>query len=239
MLFDYESGPALPGNKGNYIMKRQMSKWVNMRGFSIMELLVAMVIAGVVMAAIYYTYYSQQKSYVAQQQVAAMQQNLRAAMLYMEKEIRMAGCDPTGFANAGITTADTGSMSFELDIRGDTEGSGPDGDTDDPDEVITYSRSGTDLLRNGNLIAEEIDALDFVYLDRDGVSLATPVVNQSRIRSVQITIVARTGREDPGYINTIAYYNQLDLVNPILPVQNDGFRRRFLTTNIKCRNLGL
>ena len=30
-----------------------------------------------------------------------------------------------------------------------------------------------------------------------------------------------------------------DLVNPILPAQNDGFRRRFLTTNIRCRNLGL
>ncbi len=216
-------------------MKRQMSKWVNMRGFSIMELLVAMVIAGVVMAAIYYTYYSQQKSYVAQEQVAGMQQNLRAAMLYMEREIRMAGCDPTGFANAGITTATANSVSFTEDTRGAAEGSDPDGDTDDPDEVITYSLAGTDLSRNGNLIAEEIDALDFVYLDRDGGVTASI----SQIRSVQITVVARTGREDPGYINTIAYYNQLDLVNPILPAQNDGFRRRLLTTNIKCRNLGL
>jgi type IV pilus assembly protein PilW len=216
-------------------MKRQMSKWVNKRGFSLMELLVAMVIAGVVMSAIYYTYYSQQKSYVAQKQVAAMQQNLRVAMLYMEREIRMAGCDPTRNANAGITTADAGSISFTMDIEGDSAGSDPDGDTDDPDEVITYSLAGTDLLRNGNLIAEEIDALDFVYLDRDGGVTASI----SQVRSVQITIVARTGKENPGYINTNAYYNQQDLVNPILPAQNDGFRRRLLTTNIKCRNLGL
>ncbi len=222
-------------------MKRQMSKLVNKQGFTLVEVLIAMVIAGVVMSAIYYTYYSQQKSYIAQEEIAAMQQNLRVAMLYMEREIRMAGCDPTGFANAGITTKDTGSMSFELDIRGDTEGSDSDGDTDDPDEVITYSLAGTDLLRNdsngaGNqLIAENIDALDFVYLDRDGGVTASI----SQIRSVQITIVARTGRKDPGYINTIAYYNQQDLVTPILTAQMDGFRRRLLTTNIKCRNLGL
>jgi type IV pilus assembly protein PilW len=216
-------------------MKRQMSKLVNKQGFTLIELLVAMVIASIVMAAIYAAYYSQQKSYVAQVQVAAMQQNLRVAMLYMEREIRMAGCDPTGFANAGITTADPNSISFTTDITGDAAGSDPDGDTGDPDEAIIYSLAGTDLLRNGNLIAEEIDALDFVYLDRD----AGVAASISQVRSVQITIVARTGKENPGYINTNAYYNQQDLVNPILPAQNDGFRRRLLTTNIKCRNLGL
>ncbi|UCF72314.1 MAG: prepilin-type N-terminal cleavage/methylation domain-containing protein, partial [Deltaproteobacteria bacterium] len=64
----------------------------NRKAFTLAELLVAMVVVGVVMAAIVSTYYSQQKSYVAQEQVAAMQQNLRAAMFYMEREIRMAGC---------------------------------------------------------------------------------------------------------------------------------------------------
>jgi len=224
-------------------MKRHMPKWVNEQGFTLMELLVVTVVAGVVMAAIYTTYYSQQKSYVAQEQVAGMQQNLRAAMLFMEREIRMAGCDPTGNANAGIITADSNSIRFTLDIRGTSEGSDPDGDTDDTNEDIAYSLDDNDgdgdndLERNDNLIAENIDALDFVYLDEAGIPIATPVAHLSTIRSVQITIVARTGRGDPGYVNNTTYRNQQDTV--ILAAQNDNARRRRLTTNIRCRNLGL
>jgi len=227
-----------------------MSKWVNKRGFSLMEVLVAMVIAGIVMAAIYAVYYSQQKSYVAQEQIAAMQQNLRVAMYRMEREIRMAGCDPTRDANdAGITTATANSVSFREDIRGDAEGSDPDGDTDDPNEAITYSLvdndgdGDNDLERNANLIAENIDTLNFVYLgeagplDDDGNG--NVVASIPLIRSIQIALVARTGRGDPGYTDTKAYYNQQDLVNPILPAQNDNVRRRPLTAQIRCRNLGL
>jgi len=225
---------------------------LNNKAFTLAELLVALVVVGVVMAAIVSTYYSQQKSYVAQEQVAAMQQNLRAAMFYMEREIRMAGCDPTRGANAGITTAASNSISFTLDIRGDAEGSPPDGDASDPSENITYSlytASGIQKLgRNtggvNQPVAENIDALDFVYLDEDGATLdddgsGNVTTSIAQIRSVQITIVARTGRKDPGYKDTKVYYNQQDLVNPILPAQNDSFRRRLLTTSIRCRNLGL
>ena len=214
-----------------------------------MEVLIAMVIAGIVMAAIYSVYYSQQKSYVAQEQIAAMQQNLRVAMYRMEREIRMAGCDPTRNANAAITAASATSVSFTEDTRGDAEGSDPDGATDDPNEAITYSLDDNDgdgdndLERNNNLIAENIDTLNFVYLgeagplDDDGNG--NVVASIPLIRSIQITLVARTGRRDPGYTDTKAYYNQQDLVNPILPAQNDNVRRRPLTAQIRCRNLGL
>ena len=207
----------------------------NDKGFTLVELLVAMAISLIVMASIGYLYYSQQKSYVAQEQISAMQQNLRAAMYYMEREIRMAGCDPTQNANSGIITATANSINFTEDIDDD----GIIG----ANENITYSLydSGgdgdTDLGRNtggGNqLLAENIDALDFVYLDSNG----GPPATISDIRSVQVTIVARVGRPDPGYTNTNAYFNQQDPVNPILAAQNDSFRRRRLTTTIKFRNL--
>src|SRR3989339_279506 len=74
-------------------------------GFTLVELLVSMAIAGIVMASIYSSYYSQQKAYVIQEQVAGMQQNLRAAMYHLERDIRMAGYDPTGKAGSGIITA--------------------------------------------------------------------------------------------------------------------------------------
>jgi type IV pilus assembly protein PilW len=212
------------------------------RGFTLTELLVVLALVGIVMAGIYSTYASQQKSYVTQDQVAAMQQNLRAAMYYMGREIRMAGCDPTGDANARIVNAGSATINFTLDIT-DNAGTGdPDGDTSDANENITYrlydpdGDGVTDLGRDtggGNqLVAENIDALDFVYLDASGAITAT----LSDIRSVQVTLVARTGRGDPGYTDSTAYQNQQGTI--IYTAPGDNNRRRLLTTFIRCRNLG-
>jgi len=205
----------------------------NKKAFTLIELLVALAISGVVMAGIYSAYYSQQKSYITQEQVAAMQQNLRAAMYIMPREIRMAGCDPTENAGAEIKTAGANSINFTEDIDGDG--------TISSNEDITYSlytadgiqKLGRDTGAGNQPVAENIDALDFVYLDANGATTAT----LANIRSVQITLVARTGRGDPGYTNNTVYRNQQNTI--ILPAQNDNLRRKLLTVEVKCRNLGL
>jgi prepilin-type N-terminal cleavage/methylation domain-containing protein len=69
-------------------------------GFTLMELMIAMAIAAIVMAAIYKVYLSQQKAYLTQQMVTEMQQNARSAMTLMQREIRMAGYKPA--ASDGI-----------------------------------------------------------------------------------------------------------------------------------------
>ncbi|RLB12640.1 MAG: hypothetical protein DRG82_16825, partial [Deltaproteobacteria bacterium] len=61
------------------------------QGFTLVELLIAMVISLVVMGAIYGTFKSQQDSFIIQDQVTAMQQNLRAGMYVMSRDIQMAG----------------------------------------------------------------------------------------------------------------------------------------------------
>ena len=217
----------------------------NRDGFSLIELLVAVALSVIIMAAIYSTYYSQQKSFIVQEQLAAMQQNLRAAMFYMEREIRMAGCDPTRKAGAGVTTADATSLRFTEDTDGDTVL-----------VSITYSlytdtdgiqKLGRDTGGGAIPVADNIEVIDFVYLD--GASppnvLNDPVTNNvlpaniPDIRAVQVTVVARTGREDLAYTDTTDFYNQNDLVNPIWLAINDHYRRKALSSNIKCRNLGL
>ncbi|UCG63500.1 MAG: prepilin-type N-terminal cleavage/methylation domain-containing protein [Deltaproteobacteria bacterium] len=215
----------------------------NREGFTLLELLIAVVLSVILMAAIYSTYYSQQKSYLVQEQVAAMQQNLRAAMFYMEREIRIAGCDPTRKAGADITTASVNSLRFTADTDGD-----------EALTTITYSLyTGADGIQKlgrdtggGNVaVADYIEVLNFVYLDQDGAMLddgggnVTVADNIAKIRSIQVTVVARAGREDHTYTDTSDYYNQHDLVNPILAAPNDHYRRMLLSTNIKCRNLGL
>jgi len=57
----------------------------------LIELLVAMAISAVLIAAIYRTFIGQHSTYAAQEQVVDMQQNARVAISRMMREIRMAG----------------------------------------------------------------------------------------------------------------------------------------------------
>ncbi len=77
------------------------------RGFSLVELLIVMLMSGVVMGAIYNIYSSQQKAYSSQELVAETQQNFRAAITVMGREIRLAGHrDPSTVADVPSTSTD-------------------------------------------------------------------------------------------------------------------------------------
>jgi type IV pilus assembly protein PilW len=168
------------------------------RGFTLLELLFSMAISGIIMSSVYFIYSSQQRSYLVQEQVASMQQNLRAALDLMERDVRTAGCDPTGTAGAGIILANPSHIRITMDITGgendgiDNDGDGStdeadeaifgDGDTNDVNEDVTFSLYTSGGIRklgrkspstaNNQPVAENIDALDFVCLDQrlsDGI----------------------------------------------------------------------
>ena len=61
------------------------------KGLTLIELLVAMAISSILIAAIYRTFIGQHKTYTVQEQVVDMQQNVRVAINRMMREIRMAG----------------------------------------------------------------------------------------------------------------------------------------------------
>jgi len=224
------------------------------RGFTMVELLIALVVSLLALGAIYSTFLNQQKSYHIQEETAAMHQNIRAAMFYMEREIRMAGCDPTGRAGSGILTANANSIQFTEDIVGNNPGDDPDGFTDDPNENITYRLDGTDLKKENvslgggaQMVAQNIDAIDFVYLDGNSPPNvlndygagggSVPAANLNQIRSVEVTIVARTQRPLLASQNSRAYENQQK--RQIFVSPDDHVSRRCLTAVIHCRNLGL
>ena len=77
-----------------------MCKSSNPNGFTLIELLIAMAITGIVAGAIFTAFQSQQKSYFIQDQVAEMQQNLRASMDIIARDIRMAGFGFGGCVNS-------------------------------------------------------------------------------------------------------------------------------------------
>jgi len=221
------------------------------QGLTLIELMIAMTVFLLVIGGIYSTFQTQHKSYLMQEEVAAMQQNIRAAMFYMTREIRMAGCDPTGNAGAAILIANPAELQFTLDKNEDGNFINPaPPPVNDSNEQIRYALTN-DVDKDGiadgspcNLgretwggglqtIAENIDALNFVYLDADG----NPTATLTDIRSVEITIVARTSRALRAAKDNNIYYNQQG--TQILGAQNDNFSRRSMTTFIKCRNLGI
>lgn len=222
-------------------------------GVTLTELLIVLALTGIVSGAIYNIFISQGRAYTIQSEVAEMQQNLRAGIFMMEREIRMVGYDPTRAADAEILEAAPDHLEFTADLNGD-------GATDDPNEHMIYTLYDTDadgasdaLGRNdvngaGNqLLAENIDQLNYVYLDESRNALndmTTSVADLDAvlpdIRSIQVTMVARSGVIDSDYTNNENYQNQ----NPsgsevIYTAPGDNFRRRLLSTEIKCRNLGL
>ncbi len=221
-------------------------------GFTLVEIMLALLISGIIMVAVITVFISQQRTYLAQEQVVEMQQNIRAALNMMEREIRMAGYNPKGGAGAGITTASAGQLSFTQDLN-------EDGDFGDAGEAVDFGFNedddgNRDGIPDGNNqpaaslrrqihgpggaggyqeIAENIQLIEFRYLNAAG----DPTATLADIRTVQISILARAGEKDLHFTNTMTYKTASGATWD--PQPDDHFRRRMLITTVQCRNIGL
>ena len=216
------------------------------QGFTLIEVLVAMVCSTLIITALYQMFHSQQKSFMKQEDVTEMQQNLRAGIYLLTKDIRSAGFDPNKTAKAGFVTEfdpsifdgpinyalDTNRMAFTIDADGDGAIQAND------NEQIAYRLEGDRLERfsfANNLwepIADNIVVLNFVYLDKD----TAPTTILSDFKAVQISLLVRTGEKDTKYKDPRPYRNMQGL--DICPECNtDHYRHRLLSTTIRIRNL--
>ncbi len=230
-------------------------------GFTLIEVMIAMAIFGIVMTGIYQTYYFQQKSYLKQEQVVELQQSLRAGLYFLSIDIKMAGYDPDGEADATITTANIARLDFQVDENA----SGAIGDG--PKETVQYALTNdndTDGIADGfpcNLgrqyngaggfqpVCDNVEALEFCYvLDNGTATLAPPDADRmSRIRSVFISMLVRSANPVKDYTNNTVY-TQASNDNNLTPGLtdrppawgpfNDSFKRRLTVTKINCRNMG-
>lgn len=219
------------------------------RGFSLIEILIAVAISSIMITAIYQLFHSQKSSYLIQDQVAEMQQNLRAGLFLMTKEIRSAGYDPTSSGNFGFVSdfaAPNDILSTNIDYATDsniiafTIDDDEQGDFDANDNELIAYRLNTSLntleryMWTDNAwktVATNVDALDFVYLDANGNVTTTP----GNFQAVQLTLLVRTGNEDAQYNNTEVYLNKQG-DNICSGCTNDHHRHRLLSTTIRIRN---
>ena len=157
-------------------------------GFTLVELLVALALSGIVMAAIYRASTAQQRIYIAQDQVAEMQQEARAALDMIVHSVRLAGFDPTstgqfliqlpggedgrcitrdGIAfyvddngNGTIDLSDSEQIAFRLNVDQNGE------DLAAPDNVLRKYSLGAVTWQP---VAENVEAIGFAYAyDADG-----------------------------------------------------------------------
>ncbi|MEI7671070.1 MAG: prepilin-type N-terminal cleavage/methylation domain-containing protein [Deltaproteobacteria bacterium] len=130
----------------------------NIKGFTLVELLVAMGVTMVLMGAVYMAVNATQRNSSAIERKVAAQQDIKPVLDLMAMEIGMASYNPTAAANLwvnptgactanspnpgyrGIQEATTNSIVVEMDISGSATGDG-DGSLGPPDnnEVIRYS----------------------------------------------------------------------------------------------------
>jgi prepilin-type N-terminal cleavage/methylation domain-containing protein len=162
----------------------------NMRGFTLVELMVVVALTGIAVIAIYRGYQAFSQAADAQEQIIEMQQNLRVGMYWLEKDIRRAGMNEEDDENAGFEVADEATLTFNMDLWGDDASTGEDFDTldgldgttdgiieditgdgdaplpNDDGERIRYSRSDEDANGNGEIDAGE-DANGNGVLDKN------------------------------------------------------------------------
>jgi hypothetical protein len=84
------------------------------------------------------------------------------------------------------------------------------------------------------VIAENIDNLQFRYLLNDGTWTNDPTGNQARVRAVEVLLVARTAFAQRGYRDTSSITFGTETISV-----NDSYRRKTLNSLVKTRNVGL
>ncbi len=182
----------------------------NSKGFTLVELMIAMAVALIVMAGVYITYDYQSESYEKQAHISELNTHLNGAFFFMNRDIMMAGYDPlydpttTIRARATITDAGIDTIQFQYDMNSDG--------TLDDDETVRLLMVNNKLVRReydaNNLIipvheenlAEHIEFLEFCYVMDNGTAM-TPVNNQDlrdRIRAVLVSAIFRTAKPIKG-----------------------------------------
>lgn len=213
-----------------------MKMW-NEKGFTLIEMMVAIVISSIATIGAYNIFISQQKAYMIQEQVADMQQNARVAIDLMMREIRMAGYDPTEANTPNVTPIVTATQTL-IRIQADLDEDGSISNINE-DEDVTFALNNSDIFRNTGGVNQplviNIVNLVFAYFDENAALIAydeiddvSEQVRRDDIRQISISVIARTEKEDSDWQG----YNSDGTLG-------GGYRIRPFTVNVRPRNLGL
>lgn len=160
-------------------------------GYSLAELLVALGLLGLVMAATALVLQSGLAAWGWGARRVEAQQSARVALERMARELKEAGYDPTGAGFEVLLVAQPTRIVFQRDLNAN-------GVIDPTRERVSYLlRSGETTLRRdagggAQPIAEGVRRFALSYLDREGI----PTTDRGQIMSVRIELeIGRAGPE--------------------------------------------
>jgi prepilin-type N-terminal cleavage/methylation domain-containing protein len=206
---------------------RMVSLKNNFRGFTLVEMVMALAISTIVLAAVYSVFNIANKNFTTQNAAANVQQNLRSAIRLMARDIRHAGLDPSGSDNFGITYASPSKIRFTMDR--DTY----NGIVDEANfEEITYDFQNNQEQvvqtlyeakpsENTAALINNITNLSFSYFDADNTDLidsglTPPRVPDDKLADIRVVEIEVTHQE---------------------PAGRDKMVSRTLKRRVDCRNL--
>jgi prepilin-type N-terminal cleavage/methylation domain-containing protein len=189
----------------------------NKKGITLLELLVALVICGLVVGGIYRLFVVQSRAYTVQDQVAEVQQNIRSTMEILLRDLRMTGYDSDSLSSK-VTVANP-------IIIGDGSKLNPIIVEYEYDDTTRYTVSywvegappilkrqltrtkddGSSTTETADLL-ENVDALIFEYgvdtsnpLDgaMDGVWRKAGEVNNLKVVAVRVTLTGKPDQTKP------------------------------------------
>ena len=137
------------------------------KGFSLLELIIVMVILSIVAAMGSRIIQAGFNSYFTNENVTTANVQARLALERMTRDIHAIN------SQASITTASASQLVF-TDVNGVS---------------ITYQKTGTQLMRNAQVLSDGVNSLSFSYLDRNAAVTAV----LTNIRYVTVTLNITSG----------------------------------------------
>ena len=153
------------------------------RGMTLLELIIVIVLIGIISIFIAGVMFYEINLYDSLNNRTDKLQISRDALRMLSRDIRQI------MAPDSISQASLNSIQF-----------------DDVDDVtIAYTFSNNEILRNGDLLQNSVQSLEFKYFDSSGNQLTLPVTDPSQIRTIAIDLITDLGNNQSFNLTTEIY----------------------------------
>jgi len=194
----------------------------NRKGFSLVELMIALVILAIVITGIYNIYIYMHKTWLAEDIKAEMQQSARVTFDTMIRDMMMMGYGASDTPENKIELAEPNQLQFREHLS--AFGVNPTGEykilykregTTVPYKLHRYVFNMTPTQVDQKLLSDNVTSLSFAYFDKNNVSLGAtvPAASLKDIKRITVTMTVQSAKPMPG----TNQYRNITLTGDISP----------------------
>lgn len=196
-------------------------------GFTLVELMVAVAISSIVLISLVQLFQSTNKMYTVQDKIATMQQDIRAALNMISRDIRMAGLNRAEASCSGFNSTSNSTLLY---VKSDFDLDGYCNQTRfNESRCYQYNKNGEKSLWSGSSTGDlqrlvgnadkedlVVDSVNIEYKNDDG-NPVDPATNSESVRLVEIEVCGKiSGSFEEDFDDTYCF-----------------------SKTVKCRNMGI